>query len=148
MAGSARARSRRAAGELETAVLAAMWSARVGGETGAKPSSADVWLTPNEVQTRLASSGAELAYNSVMTTLVRLHAKGLAERRHRGRAWEYRPAERAVEHAAEQMQSLLGAGPARALVLSHFVAGLRREDEEVLQRLLGDDEAETPGDAR
>jgi predicted transcriptional regulator len=146
MAGSAR--TRRAAGELETAVLAAMWSARVGGEIGAKQSSDDVWLTPNEVQTRLASSGAELAYNSVMTTLVRLHAKGLADRRRRGRAWEYRPAERAAQHAAEQMRSLLGAGPARALVLSHFVAGLRREDEKVLQRLLGEGDADTLGGSR
>jgi predicted transcriptional regulator len=129
---------RRAAGELETAVLTVLWSARAGGGEDEQESLVDAWLTPNEVQTRLAGGGAELAYSSVMTTLARLHAKGLADRRRRGRAWEYRPAERAAERAAEQMQSLLGAGPARALVLSRFVAGLRPEDEEVLQRILGD----------
>src|SRR3954451_13772673 len=130
MAGSS---ERRASGELETAVLTVMWSERAGAgqpTDGTTPS--DVWLTPNEVQTRLAGSGAELAYNSVMTTLTRLHGKGLADRRRRGRAWEYRPAERAADRAAEQMRSLLGAGPARAIVLSRFVAGLRPEDEALL----------------
>jgi predicted transcriptional regulator len=121
-----------------------MWSARAGaGHADAeRRTPTEVWLTPNEVQSRLAGGGAELAYTSVMTTLARLHGKGLADRRRRGRAWEYRPAERAAEHAAEQMRSLLGAGPARALVLSRFVAGLRPEDEVVLQRLLG--EADDP----
>ena len=132
---------RRASGELETAVLTVLWSERAGiGQGDDAAPSAEVWLTPNEVQSRLAGGGAELAYNSVMTTLTRLHAKGLADRRRRGRAWEYRPAERAADRAAEQMRSLLGAGPARAIVLSRFVAGLRPEDEAILQSLLGDDD--------
>jgi predicted transcriptional regulator len=123
---------RRRAGELETAVLTVLWSAHVASPDAAD----DVWMIPQEVQTELARGGDDLAYNSVMTTLTRLHAKGLLERRGRGRAWEYRPTPGAVEQAASQMQSLLGAGPARAMVLSRFVQGLGKDDEAVLQELL------------
>lgn len=128
---------RRAAGELETAVLTVLWAAcptRAGA--AGSDGEAEVWLIPAEVQAELSRGGDTLAYSSVMTTLARLHTKGLAERRARGRGWEYRPADQAVDHAAARMRALLGAGPAPALVLSRFVAGLRHEDEAVLHQLL------------
>ena len=125
-------RGRRRAGELETAVLTVLWSARAVGPDADD----DVWMIPLEVQSGLARGGATLAYNSVMPTLARLHTKGLTARRARGRAWEYRPTTGAVEQAASQMQSLLGAGPARAMVLSRFVEGLGKDDEAVLYELL------------
>jgi predicted transcriptional regulator len=43
----------------------------------------------SEVRERLAASGADLAYTTVMTVLVRLHGKGLAERRKEGHRYLY-----------------------------------------------------------
>jgi predicted transcriptional regulator len=43
----------------------------------------------SEVRERLAATGAELAYTTVMTVLARLHAKGLAERRKDGHRYLY-----------------------------------------------------------
>lgn len=114
---------RRGPGQLETTVLATLWAA-------------DAPLTPAEVQARLAKAGHELAYTSVMTTLSRMHTKGLLDRGEQGRAYTYQPAAGAADAAATQMRSLLGAGSARELVLSRFVAGLGAEDEAVLHRLL------------
>ena len=48
------------------------------------------WLTPAEVNTRLAT-GRELAYTTVMTIFVRLFDKDVVARERRGRAWAYRP---------------------------------------------------------
>lgn len=120
---------RRGPGQLETSVLAALWAA-------------DEALTPAEVQARLADGGDDLAYTSVMTTLSRMYAKGILERAERGRAFAYRPTPAAADAAALQMRSLLGAGPARAMVLSRFVAGLAADDEALLQDLLA--HASTP----
>jgi predicted transcriptional regulator len=117
------AEGRRGAGELESAVLAALWAA-------------DTPLTPAQVQTSLAAAGHQLAYTSVMTTLSRLHVKGLLDRSERGRAYAYQPTPDAADAAASRMRSLLGAGPARALVLSRFVAGLDPADEQLLQDAL------------
>lgn len=118
-----RTSGRRAAGQLEAAVLAALWA---DGGT----------LTATTVQQRLAEGGDDLALTSVTTTLSRLHAKGQLERHECGRAYAYRPTAGAADAAARQMRSLLGAGSARALVLSQFVAGLEPADEAVLQELL------------
>ena len=117
---NAASESRRGPGQLETTVLATLWAA-------------DAPLTPAEVQARLSQAGHELAYTSVMTTLSRMHTKGLLDRGEQGRAYTYQPAAGA---AATQMRSLLGAGSARELVLSRFVAGLGADDEAVLHRLL------------
>ncbi|MEV6986321.1 BlaI/MecI/CopY family transcriptional regulator [Sphaerisporangium sp. NPDC051017] len=94
-------------------------------------------LTPGEVQTQL---GGELAYTTVMTTLARLHKRGLAEREPAGRAYAYRVASDAVAAqsiaVAAQMSRLLGKGSDRAGVLAHFVADLGLEDERLLTELL------------
>lgn len=47
-----------------------------------------------DIQAALKSSGHELAYTTVMTVLVRLHGKGLAQRRKEGRLFLYSAAKR------------------------------------------------------
>ncbi|MFI6599292.1 BlaI/MecI/CopY family transcriptional regulator [Nonomuraea sp. NPDC050536] len=99
-------------------------------------------LTPGEVLTRM---GGELAYTTVMTTLARLHKRGLTEREPSGRAYAYRiasdaEAARSIAVAA-QMRRLLGTGSDRAGVLTHFIADLGPEDERLLAELLRDFEA-------
>ncbi len=111
---------RRAAGELENEVLAALWAAVTP-------------LTPGEVQDAL---GSDLAYNTVHTILTRLVDKGLVERAVSGRAHAYYPTKAADELAAEQMQALLGRTGDRRKVLQRFVTTLSAADERALRRLL------------
>jgi predicted transcriptional regulator len=66
---------RRPAGMLEDEVLAALWR-------GEQP------MTPAEVQ---ASVDGMLAYTTVMTTLTRLHRKGMVTRSRAGRGYVYSP---------------------------------------------------------
>lgn len=115
---------RRAPGELEDEVLAALWSG-----TGS--------MTPADVQENLAGA---LAYTTVMTTLGRLHAKGLATRDKIGRGYAYLPAVDEAAHTAEAMGALLRRRRDRAAVLERFVSDLSAEDEQVLQQLLEGDE--------
>lgn len=74
--------SRRAAGALESAVLAVLWQA-------SEP------LSPGEVRERLgrdeALGGAELSYSTVVTILTRLHEKNALSRERDGRAYRYAP---------------------------------------------------------
>ena len=102
--------------------------------------SADSHLTPGEVQRSL---GRELAYTTVMTTLARLHSKGMADRIKRGRAYAYRPAQRLDEHTAHAMNQVLSRGGDRAAVLTHFVESLAPEEEALLRQLL--ERGESPG---
>ncbi len=46
-------------------------------------------LSVGDIQTKLKESGNKLAYTTVMTVLVRLHAKGLAQRRKESRYFLY-----------------------------------------------------------
>ncbi|HEX6404815.1 MAG TPA: BlaI/MecI/CopY family transcriptional regulator [Pseudonocardiaceae bacterium] len=112
--------SRRAAGELEAEVLAALWAA------GTPLSTADV----------RRAVGGELAYNTVQTILVRLYEKGLIDRVADGRRHEYFPVKGAEELAAEQMQALLGRGRDRQAVLQRFATSLSVEDARVLRAML------------
>jgi predicted transcriptional regulator len=121
MGGSARMPSRRAAGELESEVLAALWAA-------GRP------LTTAEVQREV---DADLAYNTVQTILARLYDKGLASRNAEGRRHRYYPVKGADEFAAEQMQALLRRGPDRLGVLQRFARSLSEEDAEALRAILG-----------
>jgi predicted transcriptional regulator len=114
---------RRVAGELESAVLGVLWEA-------------DGPLTPGQTQQALAGDGLALAYTSVATTLARLHAKGLLDRSAAGRSHAYAPSAAAAGEIAERMRGLLGDGRGRAVVLSHFVAGLTPDDEATLLALL------------
>jgi predicted transcriptional regulator len=118
---SSRMPSRRAAGELEAEVLAALWAA-----DGAALTAADV---------RQAVSGG-LAYNTVQTILVRLYEKGLIGRVADGRRHEYFPVKGAEELAAEQMQALLSRGRDRQAVLQRFATSLSVEDARLLRAML------------
>lgn len=114
---------RRAPGMLEDEVLAVLWS---GGRA----------MTPAEVQIDL---GDRLAYTTVMSTLARLHRKGLVIRESTGRGYAYTPAVDEAAHTAQAMTELLDRRRDRAGVLTRFVSSLNAEDEELLQRLLRDE---------
>jgi predicted transcriptional regulator len=113
--------SRRPSGELEAAVLAALWSA-------------DGPQTPTQVQ---AALDADLAYTTVMTTLSRLWEKGVVDRERVGRAYAYQPVLDQNGIAAAQMHALLDQRPDRRAVLAQFVDGLSASDERALSKLLG-----------
>jgi predicted transcriptional regulator len=114
------AHSRRAPGELEADVLAALWRAN-------EP------LTPGEVREHL---GSTLAYTTVMTILTRLYEKGSVTRRRVGRAFVYTPAFAQAELAAAQMRNLLDNGHDREEVLARFVGSLSSDEERTLADLL------------
>ncbi len=114
---------RRQRGELANEVVAAV--------TGA-----DRPLTPAEVQAEL---GVDLAYTTVMTTLVRLHEKGVLTRERVGRAFAYAPADSAAV-TARRMRDVLNSGDDREVVLARFLDELHPDEVPLLARLL--DEAE------
>ena len=116
------AAGRRAAGELEAAVLAVLQAA-------GSP------LSPGEVRDRL---GGDLAYTTVVTILSRLHGKGVLDRRKAGRAFLYAPVADEPGLAARRMAQMLDAEPDREAVLARFVSGLSGTDEELLRRMLGE----------
>ncbi len=118
--------ARRAAGELESAVLAVLHAAGTP-------------LSPGTVRERL---GGGLAYTTVVTILSRLHAKGVLDRARMGRAYLYAPVADESGLAARRMATVLAAEPDRAAVLARFVSGLSASDEQLLRRMLG---AEAPG---
>lgn len=117
---------RRAAGQLEGAVLGVLQSA---GEA----------LNPAQVRERLAS---DLAYTTVVTILSRLHAKGVLTRRRSGRAFSYAPVADEPGLAARRMRGVLDGEADREAVLARFVSGLSASDEQLLRRMLDD----PPGD--
>ncbi|MDQ2710302.1 MAG: BlaI/MecI/CopY family transcriptional regulator [Actinomycetota bacterium] len=103
--------------------------------------SADAALSAGEVRQRL---GEDLAYTTVVTTLGRLHSKGLLHRVRSGRAHRYSPVTTESGLAARRMRQTLDAEPDREAVLSRFVAGLSGRDETLLRRLLDDHLTEEP----
>jgi predicted transcriptional regulator len=122
MSDEAEVASRRAAGELEAAVLAVLQ------EAGAA-------LSPGEVRERV---GGALAYTTVVTILSRLHAKGVLERRKAGRAYLYAPVADQPGLAARRMARVLDGEADRETVLARFVSSLSDSDEELLRRMLGE----------
>jgi len=116
--------SGRARGALERDVLACLAAA-------GRP------MTTAEVQ---AGLHGRLAYTTVLTTLTRLHAKGVLTRQPAGRAFAYGLAaemdEIPASLTARGMRRLLDSGPDRASVLASFVADLSPEDERILSGLL------------
>jgi predicted transcriptional regulator len=113
---------RRAAGELEAAVLAVLQAA-------GSP------LSAGQVRRRL---GDDLAYTTVVTILSRLHDKGVLDRRKAGRAFLYAPVTDEPGLAARRLARMLDAQPDRKAVLMRFVSSLSGEDEELLRRMLGE----------
>lgn len=111
---------RRARGELESGVLAALYGA-------------DEPQTARQVRERLPG---DLAYTTVLTILSRLHDKGMLVRHRAGRGYAFAPARDEATHTAERMRSLLEHGTDREAVLTRFVSELSEQDEQLLQRLL------------
>lgn len=123
------AASRRGAGQLESAVLAVLWSA-------------DAALSPGEVRDLLGGDDADdLSYSTVVTILSRLHDKGALARHKDGRAFRYAPVADAAGLAARQLSALLNRQDDRQAVLTRFVADLPDGDEALLRDLLGPAEA-------
>ncbi len=112
--------ARRQPGELEGAVLAALWAARTPMSTGA-------------IQQMLAGG---LAHSTVATTLGRLIAKGHVERVRVRRVWMYRATRCQEEYASARMLTLLGQVTDQDTVLRHFVAGLSSRQVRLLRVLL------------
>lgn len=114
---------RRSPGELESEVLAALWSTE-------EP------LTPAGIQQAISGG---LAYNTVHTILKRLCDKGLVLREVDGRRGAYRPAKNAAELTAQAMHEALDRGPDPIAALQKFVTGLSPEEERALRELLAGD---------
>jgi predicted transcriptional regulator len=121
---------RRARGELESDVLAALWAA-------------DGPLTAGQVREALPG---DLAYTTVLTILSRLHDKEMLVRRREGRGYAYEPVRDEASHTAQRMRSLLEGGSDREAVLTRFVSELSEQDEHVLQQLLSGHDARAEGD--
>ncbi|MEV6684642.1 BlaI/MecI/CopY family transcriptional regulator [Streptomyces sp. NPDC051130] len=115
---------RRAAGELEARVLAALWAA-------------DGPLTPGQVQEVIDGS---LARTTVTTILSRLYEKGAVTRKRSGRGFVYVPTEDASGLTARRMHAELAKDEDREAVLSRFVSQLSDEDERLLRALLDGEE--------
>ncbi|MFI7295088.1 BlaI/MecI/CopY family transcriptional regulator [Streptomyces sp. NPDC050121] len=115
---------RRPAGELEAAVMAALWVAGVP-------------LTPGRLRTEL---GFGLARTTVATILTRLHEKGAVSRERQGRGYAYSPVQDAPGLTARRMHTELDRDTDRETVLARFVAQLSPGDEQYLRRLLESDE--------
>ena len=112
----------RTLGELERAVMEALWSA-----TGP--------VTARDVQDALANR--ELATTTVLTVLGRLERKGLVSRERAGRAHRYRPVASREDHVAELMRDALDATPNRGAALARFLGSIPADERDALRDLLG-----------
>jgi predicted transcriptional regulator len=118
--GSGSQAPRRAAGQLESEVLAALWAA-------SEP------LSPAKVQALLE---ADLAYNTVHTILTRLHRKGQVRRVVVAGRRAYAPVRDAAQTAAQHMREALDGGPDRADTLASFVGTLSPQEAAALRAAL------------
>ncbi len=113
----------RGLGDLERRVLELMWSH-------------DAPLTTREVQARL---GEGLAYTTLMTTLDRLHKKGILERAPAGRAYAYRPrlTRAEMEHtvSSDVIEGLLATRADVSPLLATFVDAVSERDRMLLSEL-------------
>ncbi len=113
--------TKRADGALEHEIMAVLWSA-------ARP------MQPGEIKDRLTS---QLAYTSVATVLMRLHAKGWIERRAAGRAFTYSAVVDEAQLAARRMNEVLSATSDRQAALAGLVSTLSKREAKALRVLLG-----------
>ncbi|MFE4329018.1 MULTISPECIES: BlaI/MecI/CopY family transcriptional regulator [unclassified Streptomyces] len=111
---------RRAQGELETQVLAALHTAEGPATAG--------W-----VQEHL---DADLAYTTVMTVLARLLGKNAVTRRREGRSFVWLPAADEAGLAAFKMHKVLDGERDRRAVLASFITALPADDGQLLRELL------------
>lgn len=109
-------------GPLEARVLEALWLF-------------DRPATVRDLQPHFAS----IAYTTLMTTLDRLHRKGVLDREKAGRAFVYRHrwsrADFVGRVASEKLGALIAPDPALQPLVSFFVDAVTRRDAEVLDQL-------------
>ena len=111
-------------GALEAQVMNAIWDA--GGEVAVE-----------QVRQSLEDSGKKAAYTTVMTTMSRLHKKGLLNREMRGKAYLYTAAVSRKDLDTSVIKQVIDgllstfAEPA----MSYFVEALRENDPEKLDSL-------------
>jgi predicted transcriptional regulator len=125
-------------GALEIRVLEALWRAE----------------TPQNVRD-LQPSFAGVAYTTLMTTLDRLHRKGVLDREKAGRAFRYRVRYTRQELlsglAGEALEAVFGTRAADLKpILSFFVETVSREDREslaALERLVAERRRSGPGES-
>ncbi|MCX5537502.1 BlaI/MecI/CopY family transcriptional regulator [Streptomyces sp. NBC_00006] len=117
---------RRAQGELEAQVLAALRTAEAPVSAG--------W-----VRDRM---DGDLAYTTVVTILARLQAKDAVTRRREGRSFVWTPVADEAGLAAFKMRKVLDAEADREAVLASFVTSLPEGDERLLRDLLRRAEAD------
>ena len=115
----------RASGELESAVMTAIWDA---------PEPVTVRQVMAEVG-RQSSSGPP-AYTTIMTVMERLLKKGLLGRAASGRAHLYSPTKSREEHTATLMAEALGTSPNRATTLQFFAAELSAAERSRMKDML------------
>ncbi|ONH61019.1 CopY family transcriptional regulator [Frankia sp. CcI49] len=121
---------RRPPGSLEEEVLGVLHSS---GE-----------LSPGEVRDLLPDSG-RLSYSAVVTTLTRLHAKGVVTRRRHGRAYLYSAPGDPATLVAWRMNRLLAGQADHRRALTHFIAALSPTDEALVRDLLASAPAQPGG---
>jgi predicted transcriptional regulator len=111
-------------GDLEADVMAVLWASK-------RP------LPVREVRDRLAEGGRDLAYNTVMTVLVRLSDKGLARREKLDDVWHYgstlSEAEFRAQVSGEVLRGLLELAP--EATLSQLVDVLAEDEPDALNEL-------------
>ena len=118
---TARSRNgRRAAGQLESDVLSALWAG-------------DGPMSPAEV---LEAIGSDVAYVTVLSTLIRLRERGTVDRDKHGRAHLYRPVRSRAETAAIDMRAMLDGGGDHEQVLTRFLDMLPATDQETVRSLV------------
>jgi predicted transcriptional regulator len=115
---------RRSPGSLEAEILTVLHSAHRE-------------LSPAQVRERL-DGGSALSYSAVVTTLTRLHGKGVVTRRRVGRAFLYVAKSDAASLVAWRMNRLLDEQADHRPALTHFVAALSPGDEALIRQLLAD----------
>lgn len=112
----------RALGRLETEVLEMVWRRRE--------------LTVRNLYDDLEQ---RLAYTTLMTTLDRLHKKGLLKRYKAGRAFVYSPALNRAQYGAlcarDAIARMLGASTSAQEVFSYFVDAISESDQALLDEL-------------
>ena len=116
--------TKRTDGALEHDIMAVLWAA-------------DEPLLPAQVKEAVDD---DLAYTSVATVLVRLHAKGLVTRAESGRAYRYAAAVSEADLAARRIGDVLATVADRNAVLAGFVRGLSKREAKALRTLLNEEE--------
>jgi len=118
------------------------WGRKPGRELGPLESEllSALWKRGNATVRELlrdAYSGA--AYTTIMTTLDRLHKKGLLRRTSDGRAYRYYPRQSAGEYEGQRLaraiQQVLGGSAQSSALLSFLVDAVTEHDAALLEKL-------------